>query len=127
MGICTDHGLEFIGPKPDHIRVMGDKATARATMQVRAGFRRPLGAHSRTCLSCGKASHACILSGALRCAHIYVLILFSQILHARTMQKAGVPTVPGSKGLIKDEADALQVVKEIGIPVMIKATAGARA
>ncbi|KAG1673300.1 hypothetical protein FOA52_002580 [Chlamydomonas sp. UWO 241] len=30
--ICTDMGLEFIGPKPIHIRTMGDKATARATM-----------------------------------------------------------------------------------------------
>lgn len=33
--ICNDHGLEFIGPKPSHIRVMGDKATARDTMKVR--------------------------------------------------------------------------------------------
>jgi hypothetical protein len=32
--ICADHGLEFIGPKPAHIRVMGDKATARDTMKV---------------------------------------------------------------------------------------------
>ena len=32
--ICTDHGLEFIGPKPYHMRVMGDKATARETMMV---------------------------------------------------------------------------------------------
>lgn len=32
--ICTDMGLEFIGPKPAHIRQMGDKATARETMIV---------------------------------------------------------------------------------------------
>eukprot|EP00798_Chlamydomonas_sp_ICE-L_P002147 gene2147-18196_t len=69
--ICNEHGLEFIGPKPEHIRVMGDKSTARDTMK-----------------------------------------------------NAGVPTVPGSKGLVKDEADAIQIVKDIGVPVMIKATAG---
>lgn len=33
--ICTDHGLEFIGPKPMHIRQMGDKSTAKDTMKVR--------------------------------------------------------------------------------------------
>lgn len=32
--ICNDHGLNFIGPKPDSIRVMGDKATARETMRA---------------------------------------------------------------------------------------------
>jgi biotin carboxylase len=40
-------------------------------------------------------------------------------------QKAGVPTVPGSKGLISNEKEALEVARQIGIPVMIKATAGA--
>ncbi len=39
-------------------------------------------------------------------------------------QKAGVPTVPGSDGLIKDEAEAVEVSAKIGFPVMIKATAG---
>ncbi|MEK4521775.1 acetyl-CoA carboxylase biotin carboxylase subunit [Psychrobacillus sp. FSL W7-1457] len=41
-----------------------------------------------------------------------------------TMQKAGVPTVPGSKGIVKTEEDALKVANEIGFPVIIKATAG---
>ncbi len=41
-----------------------------------------------------------------------------------TMQKAGVPTVPGSDGLVESEAEALAIAKEIGYPVMIKATAG---
>jgi len=36
--ICTDHGLEFIGPKPAQIRVMGDKATARDTMKKVEGW-----------------------------------------------------------------------------------------
>ena len=35
-----------------------------------------------------------------------------------------MPTVPGSIGLIKDEADAIAVTNQIGFPVMIKATAG---
>lgn len=35
--ICADHGLEFIGPKPAQIRMMGDKSTARDTMKVRCG------------------------------------------------------------------------------------------
>jgi len=41
-----------------------------------------------------------------------------------TMKKAGVPTVPGSEGLLKDVADAKKVAKKMGYPVMIKATAG---
>lgn len=41
-----------------------------------------------------------------------------------TMQKAGVPTVPGSKGIVETEEDALKVANEIGFPVIIKATAG---
>jgi acetyl-CoA carboxylase biotin carboxylase subunit len=30
--ICADHGLKFIGPSPQSIRMMGDKATAKKTM-----------------------------------------------------------------------------------------------
>ncbi len=41
-----------------------------------------------------------------------------------TMKKAGVPTIPGSEGLLKDAADAKKVAKKMGYPVMIKATAG---
>lgn len=41
-----------------------------------------------------------------------------------TMKKAGVPTVPGSDGLLKDVADAKKTAKKMGYPVMIKATAG---
>uniref|UniRef100_A0A7S3RAH6 Biotin carboxylase n=1 Tax=Dunaliella tertiolecta TaxID=3047 RepID=A0A7S3RAH6_DUNTE len=71
VDICTDHGIEFIGPKSSQIDLMGDKNSAR-----------------------------------------------------ETMKKANVPCVPGSPGLIKDEKDCLRVVEEIGLPVMIKATAG---
>ena len=41
-----------------------------------------------------------------------------------TMKKAGVPTIPGSDGLLKDVAEAKKVAKKMGYPVMIKATAG---
>jgi acetyl-CoA carboxylase biotin carboxylase subunit len=71
VDICADHGLEFIGPRSDSIRIMGDKSTARDTMK-----------------------------------------------------NAGVPTVPGSDGLIKDAEDAVTVAGKIGFPIMIKATAG---
>lgn len=41
-----------------------------------------------------------------------------------TMRQAGVPIVPGSDGIVADEVEALKVAKEIGFPVIIKATAG---
>nr|BBG67103.1 acetyl-CoA carboxylase biotin carboxylase subunit [Gnetum ula] len=71
VDICKDHGINFIGPNPDSIRVMGDKATARETMKM-----------------------------------------------------AGVPTVPGSDGVIDTTEEAIKIAHEIGFPVMIKATAG---
>jgi acetyl-CoA carboxylase, biotin carboxylase subunit len=69
--ICADHQITFIGPSPEAMRAMGDKSTAK-----------------------------------------------------KTMQKAGVPTVPGSPGLIESEQEALRIAAEIGYPVIIKATAG---
>lgn len=69
--ICADHQIAFIGPTPEAILSMGDKSTAK-----------------------------------------------------KTMQKAGVPTVPGSQGLLTDESEAQALAKEIGYPVMLKATAG---
>ncbi|MFZ4730235.1 MAG: acetyl-CoA carboxylase biotin carboxylase subunit, partial [Pseudanabaena sp.] len=69
--ICADHNLMFVGPSPHSIRSMGDKSTAK-----------------------------------------------------KTMQKAGVPTIPGSEGLIESEEQAIKIAHEIGYPVMIKATAG---
>lgn len=41
-----------------------------------------------------------------------------------TMRKAGVPIVPGSTGIINDIDEALELVKRIQYPVIIKATAG---
>ena len=42
-----------------------------------------------------------------------------------TMKKAGVPTIPGSDGLIKDFTECEKLASEmVGYPVMLKATAG---
>ncbi|RIV23006.1 acetyl-CoA carboxylase biotin carboxylase subunit [Alicyclobacillaceae bacterium I2511] len=41
-----------------------------------------------------------------------------------TMDKAGVPVVPGSDGLLKNSEAALRVAEAVGYPVIIKATAG---
>jgi len=69
--ICDRTGIVFVGPNPDQIRAMGDKATAR-----------------------------------------------------RTMMDLGVPTVPGSDGVISDPDEAEKAAAEIGFPVMIKASSG---
>ncbi|MEQ8971078.1 MAG: acetyl-CoA carboxylase biotin carboxylase subunit [Coleofasciculus sp. C1-SOL-03] len=69
--ICADHQISFIGPSPEAMRAMGDKSTAK-----------------------------------------------------ETMQRAGVPTVPGSEGLLSSEREAIALATDIGYPVMIKATAG---
>lgn len=69
--ICADHQIAFIGPSPEAMRAMGDKSTAK-----------------------------------------------------ETMQRVGVPTVPGSNGLLTDEKEALDIARQIGYPVIIKATAG---
>jgi acetyl-CoA carboxylase biotin carboxylase subunit len=41
-----------------------------------------------------------------------------------TMQKAGLPIVPGSRAIIKNKEEALKTAKLIGYPVIIKAAAG---
>mgnify|MGYP000349313759 CR=1 FL=1 len=41
-----------------------------------------------------------------------------------TMKNAGVPTIPGSEGLIKDFEEAASLADGMGYPVMLKATAG---
>jgi len=41
-----------------------------------------------------------------------------------TMREAGVPIVPGSRGIINNIDEAVELASEIGYPVIIKATAG---
>ncbi len=47
-----------------------------------------------------------------------------KITAKETMIAAGVPVVPGSGGLIESTAQGLEIAKEIGYPVILKATAG---
>ena len=47
-----------------------------------------------------------------------------KITAKETMIKAGVPVVPGSDGLVKDLKQGLKTAKDIGYPVILKATAG---
>ncbi|MBN2616485.1 MAG: acetyl-CoA carboxylase biotin carboxylase subunit [Bacteroidales bacterium] len=47
-----------------------------------------------------------------------------KITARKTMMDAGVPVVPGTKEPITDLDDAVKVIKEIGLPVMVKASAG---
>jgi acetyl-CoA carboxylase, biotin carboxylase subunit len=42
----------------------------------------------------------------------------------KTMQKAGVPVIPGSPGVLEDEDKAVKCAKDIGFPVILKASAG---
>ncbi|NNC82237.1 MAG: acetyl-CoA carboxylase biotin carboxylase subunit [Flavobacteriales bacterium] len=41
-----------------------------------------------------------------------------------TMKKAGVPTIPGSEGILGSLSEAKQIAKQIKYPIMLKATAG---
>jgi len=41
-----------------------------------------------------------------------------------TMKKAGVPTIPGSEGLLSSVEEGIKIANKIGYPIIIKATAG---
>lgn len=69
--VLEDHSLTLIGPRAEHILMMGDKITAK-----------------------------------------------------ETMQRLGVPCVPGSAGAVEDIADAERLGAEMGYPVIVKAAAG---
>jgi acetyl-CoA carboxylase, biotin carboxylase subunit len=66
-----EHGFTFIGPAPEHIRLMGDKVAAKAAAA-----------------------------------------------------QLGIPTVPGSKGAVRDLTAAEAAASAVGYPVLIKAAAG---
>jgi acetyl-CoA carboxylase biotin carboxylase subunit len=56
---------------------------------------------------------------------VEVIELMGQKARAREeAEKAGIPVVPGSSGLVADEEEALAVARDIGYPVLIKASAG---
>ncbi|MBE6841274.1 MAG: acetyl-CoA carboxylase biotin carboxylase subunit [Ruminococcus sp.] len=69
--ICEKCGITFIGPSPSSIDMLGDKATAK-----------------------------------------------------KTMENAGIPVIPGSKGAIESIGSAKELASKIGYPVLIKAAAG---
>ena len=54
----------------------------------------------------------------------HISIMGDKITAKITAQKLGLPTVPGSKGAVKDVSEAKQVAIEFGYPIIIKATAG---
>ncbi len=68
---CRKCGITFIGPDPESIEMLGDKANAK-----------------------------------------------------ESMKKAGVPVILGSDGAVESLDDAKKLAKEIGYPVMVKASAG---
>ncbi len=47
-----------------------------------------------------------------------------KITARKTMMAAGVPVVPGTESAITSEEEAIKTVKEVGLPVMVKASAG---
>ena len=53
-----------------------------------------------------------------------ILGMGDKITARRTMIKAGVPVVPGTSQAVTSEEEALATIREIGLPVMIKASAG---
>ena len=70
--IVEEHGFTFIGPTAEHIRIMGDKAQAKSTMQ-----------------------------------------------------KCGIPTVPGSDGKLDDsDKNVRNIAESIGYPLLVKAVSG---
>ena len=69
--ICRSCQIDFIGPSPEAMTMLGDKNEAR-----------------------------------------------------KLARRAEVPVVPGSDGLIEDEEITLSVAREIGYPVLVKASAG---
>ena len=53
-----------------------------------------------------------------------IRLMGDKAMARKTMAGVGVPTVPGSEGAIDDPDAALEIAREIGFPVLIKAAAG---
>ena len=54
----------------------------------------------------------------------HIEIMGDKITAKKTVADAGIPVVPGSEGGITDYDDAARIAKDIGFPLLIKATAG---
>jgi acetyl-CoA carboxylase biotin carboxylase subunit len=53
-----------------------------------------------------------------------IIQMGDKIMAREAMTKAGVPVVPGTAESISDEKEVLNVIKDIQLPIMIKASAG---
>jgi acetyl-CoA carboxylase biotin carboxylase subunit len=53
-----------------------------------------------------------------------IRLMGDKIEARRTMKKAGLPVVPGSEGAISSEEEARKIAREIGYPLIVKASAG---
>src|ERR1700726_3346776 len=53
-----------------------------------------------------------------------IRLMGDKVRARRVMKKAGVPVLPGSDGPIDQEDRALKLAREIGFPVIVKATSG---
>lgn len=54
----------------------------------------------------------------------HIRIMGDKIEAKRTAESLGIPVVPGSQGAVENEDDAKRLARDIGYPVLIKATAG---
>lgn len=54
----------------------------------------------------------------------HIRIMGDKIEAKKTAKKLGIPVVPGSDGAVTEESDALRTAREIGYPVIIKASSG---
>lgn len=71
-------------------------------------------------------AHRCDLEGMIFIgpSEHSISAMGDKITARKKMMNAGVPVVPGTKEGIRDEKAALSTIKEIGLPIMIKASAG---
>ncbi|MFH1504281.1 MAG: acetyl-CoA carboxylase biotin carboxylase subunit [Candidatus Omnitrophota bacterium] len=53
-----------------------------------------------------------------------IRLMGDKVQAKKTMRKAGLPIIPGSKGGIKSKEEALELAKKMGYPLILKAKAG---
>ena len=54
----------------------------------------------------------------------HINLMGDKIAAKDTVKKLGIPVVPGTEGAIRDVNEALELAKDMGFPVLVKATAG---
>ncbi|MBB3998730.1 acetyl-CoA carboxylase biotin carboxylase subunit [Aureimonas pseudogalii] len=54
----------------------------------------------------------------------HIRIMGDKIEAKRTAKRLGIPVVPGSPGAVTDDDEAMAIAREIGFPVLVKASAG---